>query len=100
VGKPDIDTNSCGRLDNVRDVYEETPQSTYELGRSVDTPMAQALFLSGTGMPTVAILAKLEQDLGKPVIPAACAMMWYAVQLAGLRHPTEGYSRLNSASGQ
>jgi maleate cis-trans isomerase len=54
---------SCGRLDNVGDTFE--PRRAYELGRCVDTPMAQALLLSGTGMP-FAILARLEQDLGMP----------------------------------
>jgi maleate cis-trans isomerase len=51
-------------------------------------------------MPTMAISAKLEQDLGKPVISVACAMMCYALPLVGVRHPTEGYGRLNTASGQ
>jgi maleate cis-trans isomerase len=33
------------------------------------------VFLSGLGMPTIPILETLEQDLGKPVISAASAMM-------------------------
>src|SRR5262245_44632425 len=38
---------SCGRLENVTDIYEETPQRAYQLGRSVDVALAQAVFLSG-----------------------------------------------------
>jgi maleate isomerase len=38
-------------------------------------PEAKAVFLSGTGMPTLAMLQVLEDDLGKPVISAASAMM-------------------------
>jgi maleate cis-trans isomerase len=89
---------SCGRLENVTDIYEETPQRAYQLGRSVDVPTAQAVFLSGTGMPTISILQELEQDLGKPVISAASAMMWYALRLAGVRQPMAGYGRLHTAA--
>jgi maleate cis-trans isomerase len=89
---------SCGRLENVTDIYEETPQRAYQLGRSVDVPEAQAVFLSGTGMPTISILQELEQDLGKPVISAASAMMWYALRLAGVRQPMAGYGRLHTAA--
>src|SRR5207342_1528456 len=62
------------RLDNVTDIYEETADRAYQLGRAVDSPNAQAVFLSGTGMPTIEILETLEQDLGKPAISANLAM--------------------------
>lgn len=85
---------SYGRLKNVTDIYAETPERAYQLGRSVDSPEAQAVFLSGTGMPTIEILEVLEQDLGKPVLSAASAMMWHALRLAGVHHSTSGYGRL------
>jgi maleate isomerase len=83
-----------GRLENVTNIYDETPERAYRLGRSVDAPAVQAVFLSGLGMPTIATLATLEQDLGKPVISAASAMMWQALQLAGVRDGVPGYGRL------
>ena len=82
------------RLENVTDIYEETAERAYQLGRAVDVPTAQAVFLSGTGMPTVKILATLEQDLCKPAISANSAMMWHALRLAGVRHRVSGYGRL------
>jgi maleate cis-trans isomerase len=85
---------SFGRLKNVTDIYAETAERAYQLGRSVNTPEAQAVFLSGTGMPTIDILDVLEQDLGKPVLSAASAMMSHALRLASLRHPMSGYGRL------
>ena len=36
----------------------------------------------------------LEQDLGKPVISSASAMMWHALRLAGVRQLITGYGRL------
>jgi maleate cis-trans isomerase len=82
------------RLENVTDIYEETAERAYGLGRTVDSPSAQAVFLSGTGMPTIKILEALEQDLGKPAISANSAMMWHALRMAGVRHSILGYGRL------
>jgi maleate isomerase len=85
---------SYERLKNVTDIYAETAERAYQLGRSVDNPEARAVFLSGTGMPTIEILEVLERDLGKPVLSAATAMMWHALRLAGVRHSISGYGRL------
>ncbi len=92
-----LEVVSCGRLDNVTNIYDETPERAYQLGRAVDTADAQAVFLSGLGMPTVSILAALEQELGKPAISAASATMWQALRLAGARHRVSGYGRLFAA---
>ncbi|HEV2955632.1 MAG TPA: hypothetical protein VGX95_05910 [Xanthobacteraceae bacterium] len=85
---------SHGRLDNVRNIYEETPERAYRLGRAIDRDDVEAVFLSGSGMPTIPILETLERDLGKPAISAASAMMWRALRLAGVRAPVTGYGRL------
>ncbi|HEY7247197.1 MAG TPA: hypothetical protein VH678_25270 [Xanthobacteraceae bacterium] len=84
----------CRRLDNVTNIYDETPERAYRLGRASDTPEAQAIFLSGLGMPTISILARLEAELGKPAISAASATMWQALRLAGVRDRVSGYGRL------
>jgi maleate isomerase len=81
-------------LKGVTNIYDETAERAYGLARSIDREDAEAVFLSGTGMPTIPVLELLEQDLGKPVISSASAMMWYALRLAGVRHPIPGYGRL------
>ncbi len=83
-----------GRLDHVRNIYEETAERAYQLARHADTPDAQAVFISGTGLPTLPVLAMLEADLGKSVISSATAMMWQALRLAGVGEATRGYGRL------
>jgi maleate cis-trans isomerase len=45
-------------------------------------------------MPTLPAMELLEQDLGKPVISSASAMMWHALRLAGVRQSISGYGRL------
>lgn len=81
-------------LKGVTNIYDETAERAYRLARSVDTPEAEAVFLSGTGMPTVPVLELLEQDLGKPVLSSASAMMWHALRRCGVRQAIPGYGRL------
>jgi len=83
-----------GRLDNVRNIYEESAERAYHLARQVDTPEAEAVFISGTGLPTLPVLDLLEHDLGKPVFSSATAMMWLALRTAHIGQPISGYGRL------
>lgn len=83
-----------GRLDNVRNIYEETAERAYRLARQVDTDEAEAIFISGTGLPTLSVLAMLEADLGKPVFSSATAMMWQALRTAHVGQPITGYGCL------
>ncbi len=81
-------------LRDVRSIFDETDERAYALGRSVDRPQAQAVFLSGVGMPSLGVLQALEDDLGKPVISSASAIMWRALRLAGVASRIDGYGRL------
>ena len=83
-----------GVLPGVTNIYDETAERAYKLGCQVDHADAEAVFLSGVGMPTLATLADLEADLGKPVISAASAMMWHALRTAGVRAAVPGYGSL------
>jgi maleate cis-trans isomerase len=89
-----VEVVSHGQLSNVRNIYEENTERAYAIGRQVDCPQAEAIFLSGVGMPTLGALQALEDDTGKPVISAASAMMWNALKVAGIRHGRAGYGRL------
>lgn len=89
-----LEVVSSGHLSNVRNIYEETSERAYAIGRQVDHPDADVIFLSGVGMPTLDALKPLEEDTGKPVISAASAMMWHALRTAGVRCRIEGYGRL------
>jgi len=82
------------RLEDVPNIYEETEESTRAVARGANTPEAEAVFISGTGLPTVGVIEALEGELGKPVITAVQAMMWRALRLAGYRQPVPGYGRL------
>jgi maleate cis-trans isomerase len=81
-------------LEGVTNIYDETGERAYRLARMVDREDAEVVFLSGTGVPSLQVLAMLERDLGKPVISSASAMMWQALRLAGIKQPVPGYGRL------
>ena len=89
-----IDVVSWGNLEDVKNIYDETPSRAYELARRVDVPEAQAVFMSGLGMPTVDVLARLERDLGKPAVSSCSAMMWKALRVAGVKASVKGFGRL------
>jgi maleate isomerase len=98
-GKAHLEANgfevvSFDNLPGVTNIYDETAERAYRLARQIDSQDAEAVFLTGTGLPTLPVLEALEQDLGKPVISSASAMMWHALRLAGVRLPIAGYGRL------
>jgi maleate cis-trans isomerase len=82
------------RLTDVADIYAESEERASLLARQADAPDAQAVLLSGTGLPTVAVLESLERDLGKPVISSNQASLWRALRLAGVRDAVAGFGRL------
>ena len=89
-----LEVASWGHLEDVQNIYDETPERAYALARRVDVPEAQAVFLSGLGMPTLDVLARLERDLGKPVLSSCSAMVWNALRVAGMKASIAGYGRL------
>jgi len=98
-GKAHLDAHGFEivKFDNLKgfdNIYDTTAEHAYALARAVDADDAEAVFLSGTGIPTVTVLEALEQDIGKPVISSASAMMWHALRLAGVGQSIIGYGRL------
>lgn len=89
-----LDVVNYQRLDGVQNIYEETTERAYRLARQADSPDAEAVFISGTGLPTLAVIDVLERDLGKPVFSSATAMMWLALRTAGVGAAIPGYGRL------
>mgnify|MGYP003351249128 CR=1 FL=1 len=85
-------------LEGVVNIYDETPARALALARGADSPDAQAVFLSGVGMPTVDVLEAAEHALGKPAMSSASAMMWHALCVAGVTTPVEGFGRLLSGA--
>jgi maleate cis-trans isomerase len=50
-----------------------TEREVGDLARRVNHPEADAIFLSCTDLPTVGVIARLEAELGKPVVSSNLA---------------------------
>ena len=85
------------RLTGVTNIYDESEERAYRLARQADVPDADAVLLSGTGLPTIGVLELLERDLGKPVVSSNQALLWRALRMAGVREPVPGFGRLLTA---
>ncbi|HTU39310.1 MAG TPA: hypothetical protein VMF35_15030 [Acidimicrobiales bacterium] len=71
-----------------------TPARLYEWVRANVPSSAQAVFIGGNGFRAIGVIAALEQDLGRPVLTANQASLWYAVRQAGSDVSMTGYGRL------
>jgi maleate isomerase len=81
------------RLDTPN-IYEETEETAYTLGRAADAKEADALLISGTGLPTAGIVDRLERDLGKSVVTSQTATLWRALRELHIAKPVTGHGRL------
>jgi maleate cis-trans isomerase len=82
------------RLSGVTNIYDESEERAYRLAREADVPAADAVLLSGTGLPTIGVLELLERDLGKPVVSSNQALLWRSLRMVGVREPVPGFGRL------
>jgi len=89
-----LDLAAHHRLEGVTNIYEETEARAYELGVAADAPGAEAVVISGTGLPTAGIIQKLEDKIGKPVVTGQSAALWNALRTAGVDARVKGYGRL------
>jgi maleate cis-trans isomerase len=83
------------RLDTPN-IYDETEARAYTLARDADAPDADTILISGTGLPTLGAIERLEHDLHKPVVTSQTATLWRALHTLNLSAPLKGYGRLLS----
>jgi len=77
-----------------RAIARVPPEALYRLGRAVDRPDADAVFLSCTNLASLGVIAQLERDLGKPVITSNQACFWACLRRLSITTPVTGYGKL------
>jgi maleate isomerase len=80
-----VSNNEVGRLH---------PDTAFEHGRQADRKEADAVFLACGNWWTAAIVEKLEQAAGKPVLTTNNMTLWHALKKIGVAQGVSGYGRL------
>ncbi len=70
------------------------PEVTYNLACEVDTPEADAVFISCTGFKSITVIEKLEEKLQKYVFSSNTATMWDILKKLGISEQIKGYGKL------
>ena len=85
-----------GNLPDVKNIYDETPERAGQLMKQVNASGADAIFVSGVGMPTIDAIDNAERNLGKPIISSIAATMWNSLRTAGVNCNIQGFGSLLS----
>ena len=70
------------------------PEDAVSLVERVNTPEADAVFISCTNFHCLPAVASLERGLGKPVVTSNLAGAWAALRQIGVDDPIPGYGEL------
>lgn len=81
-------------LDDDRAMARVGAEAIVEGARRADRPEAEAIFVSCTALPALAVVARLEAELGKPVVTSNQAMIRELRRLAGVAGAVEGFGSL------
>jgi maleate isomerase len=76
------------------EIGQLAPADAVALVESVDSPQADAVFISCTNFHCLAAVAPLEQRLGKPVVTSNLAGAWAALRRIGIADAISGNGRL------
>jgi maleate isomerase len=73
---------------------EPEPDTLFELGKRGFDGRADALVMTCLNTRSHTVIARLEKELGRPVITSTQATLWHALRLAGIDDRVGGYGRL------
>lgn len=85
----------CLGLEDDRDMARVSDGSIINAALSADSPDAEALFVSCTGLPAINVIAEIERRIGKPVVTSNQASAWAMARLGGFAdHKPAPFGRL------
>jgi len=78
------------------DVPSVAPEQIFQFMKNIAAKHrdADGIYMLGSAWKTVAIIDRLEKELGLPLVHAGPARCWETQLRLGLRHPMPGYGRL------
>jgi maleate cis-trans isomerase len=77
-------------------MYAVDLEDVYQFAEQAFAKAAQAdgLCFACPQYPIIDVVAKLEQEIGKPVVPASLAQIWKCLKMVGINDPRPGYGSL------
>jgi threonine aldolase len=72
---------------DTRAVYRIRAPMVLEAAAALNVDNADAILLSGTGMPTLRVMSQLAQRTGRPVLSSNLCLAWAMLKLAGVEPP-------------
>ncbi|MDP7192339.1 MAG: hypothetical protein QF734_03490, partial [Arenicellales bacterium] len=76
-----------------------TPDYWKRFALEIDTPEADAIFLSCGGIRSAEVAEEIEAAAGKPVITSNQAQMWSCLRRAGITDTIAGFGQIFSRPG-
>jgi len=73
-----------------------SPHPVFEHVRNVGrrNPSCDAVLITSSAWPTLAVIQALEDDLGKPVVSSAMGQIWAPFRDLGIKADIRGYGKL------
>jgi arylmalonate decarboxylase len=72
------------------------PEAVYRMALEIDTPEAEAIFISCANLATLDVIEEIEHTLGKPVVTSNTASFWACLRTLRINSSIVGYGRLLS----
>jgi maleate isomerase len=88
-----VRTECLGLVDNL-EIGRLDVETAYEVGWKVNCAEAQAVTFLCTNWQSMAIIERLERDIGKPVLSSTQFSVWAALKKVGYTKGITGYGRL------
>lgn len=84
----------CLGIEDDRDMARVEAEVILAAAEAADVPLAEAVFLACTALPALALIDRLEQRLGKPVVSANQALLWRLLHHANLSPAPGAWGRI------
>ena len=81
-------------ITNDASMVKVAPDFIKEFAMAIDSPDADAVFISCGALRSLDVVEQIETALKKPVIVSNQAMMWETLRLAGIEDRIDGFGRL------
>ena len=78
-----IDRFTCLGFDDDREMARIAPDEIVSLARDAIAPVSQALFISCTAVRAAQVAARIEAEIGRPVVSSNLATGWACLRLCG-----------------